>query len=128
MAAACALALTLGRRPLRRLPWGRTFLARRQIGVAWLDLVPALYDVLCGTRDLVGIGRASVLFADADESAPRPAAERVVRRPGALDITPALAPAASLPSLRCMWRWYLLNKHPALDRALLRERFGKRGA
>ena len=110
------LALLIGRRSLRSLPWQDGKLHVGTLGLPLLDLTPALYDVVRGRRDLVGVALPSLL-----ESEPADA----VSRPGALDVTAALAPGATPQTLRCMWRWYLLNKGPELDRTLLGARTGR---
>jgi hypothetical protein len=109
---ASLFAALIGRAPVRTLRWEGARLHVGTLGIGLLDLVPALFDVLRGTRDLIGI--APTLAAEARETPPFPEA-----RAGAIDVTAALAPQASRPTLRAMWRWYLRNKRPPLDRALL---------
>lgn len=109
-------AYLLGRRALRVRRDRGVYLHEGALAVPLLDLVPALYDVVRGRRDLIGIADADLLRAEAGERA------RVL--PGAFDILPALAPvdpqiAGNLVS------WYALNKSGALDRELLRRSFGR---
>ena len=117
-ALASVLALLIGRRALRSVPWPRGKLHVGTLGVPMLDLAPALFDVVQGRRDLVGVALPSLLDSASHDAAPA--------RTGALDVTAALAPGASPQTLRCMWRWYLLNKGPELDRALLGARSSQR--
>jgi hypothetical protein len=107
-----SLTAIFGKRMVRQLPWRGHALHVGTIGVAVLDLVPALYDVLRGQRDLLGV------------ASPRAIEVEGVRiegpaRAGALDVSEVIAPAASTSTLLWMWRWYLLNKNFALDRRLL---------
>jgi len=85
------------------------------LGVPLVDLVPALYDVLCGTRDLVGVARADLL-----EIAARRPHSAALPRAGAVDITPRLAAGSSPSTALRMWRWYARRKQGPFDRALLR--------
>lgn len=101
-----------GRRVVRAIPWRGHTLHAGTIGVALLDLLPALYDVIRGRRDLLGVAAPSALEVEG-RRADGPA------RAGALDVSSALAPAASTSTLLWMWRWYLLNKGFSLDRRLL---------
>jgi anti-anti-sigma regulatory factor len=101
-----------GRRVVRRIPWRGRELHVGTIGLALLDLVPPLYDVLCGRRDLLGVASAHALEVEGVRL-DGPA------RAGALDVSDALAPSASTSTLLWMWRWYLLNKSFGLDRRLL---------
>jgi len=106
------VAVARHRRVVRQLPWRGQVLHVGSLGVGLLDLVPALVDVVLGQRDLVGVARPSALEVEGDR-ADGPA------RVGALDLSFALAPSASLSTLLWMWRWYLQNKSARLDRGLL---------
>ncbi len=108
----CSYTAVRGKRVVRTIPWRGRTLHAGTMGVALLDLVPALYDVLRGQRDLVGIASARALELEGTR-VDGPA------RAGALDVSDALAPAASTSTLLWMWRWYLLNKDFALDRRLI---------
>jgi hypothetical protein len=99
------------RRVVRSLPWRGDVLHVGDLGVGVLDLLPALVDVVLGSRDLLGVALPSALEVEGDR-AEGPA------RVGALDLSGALAPHASLSTLLWMWRWYLQNKTPRLDRRL----------
>jgi hypothetical protein len=101
-----------GRRVVRQLPWRGQTLHVGAIGVRLLDLVPALFDVVLGRRDLLGIADPRALEVEGVRS-------EGPGRAGALDVSLALSPAASLSTRLWMWRWYLLNKRPSLDRKLL---------
>lgn len=110
------LSLVLGKKPLRTQPFHGQPLRVGTLGVGILDVVPALWDVVRGRRDLVGVAHGELLH-DA------PAIFGALRlRPGAIDVTPALAPGASPETRHAMWRWYLQNKSATLDRRLLEER------
>lgn len=104
-----------GRAPVRTVRWDGVTLHVGAIGIAFLDLLPALFDVVRGTRDLVGV--APSRLKDDLATPPFPSV-----RAGAFDITEALAPGATRATLRAMWAWYLRNKRPSLDRALVRAR------
>ncbi|MET0284740.1 MAG: hypothetical protein ABW352_09730, partial [Polyangiales bacterium] len=101
-----------GKRVVRAIPWRGQRLHVGTIGVGLLDLVPALYDVLRGQRDLLGVASARALEVEGTRL-DGPA------RAGALDVSDALAPSASTSTLLWMWRWYLSNKSFELDRRLL---------
>ena len=116
LAAAPLLAL-LGKKLLRAQRFRGQRLHVGALGIPLLDLVPALWDVVRGRRDLVGVARADVL-ADGSPVGAGP----VPLRPGAIDVTAALAPDASDGTRRAMWCWYLQNKSATLDRRLLEER------
>jgi len=108
----------VGRRALRTLRFRNTTLHMGALGIALLDLVPALWDVVRGRRDLVGVAAESAL----EDAARAPRQEGTFApplRPGAIDVAPVLAPGASAATLRSMWRWYLENKSATLDRQLL---------
>lgn len=100
----------LGKSSVKTLRFQRTTLHVGKLGIPLLDLVPALYDVVYGTRDLVGVADPALLASAASDTP---------LRVGAIDISRALAPAATPSTLRAMWRWYLKNKCRSLDRALL---------
>jgi hypothetical protein len=108
---AFSITVVRGRRVVRQLPWRGRSLHLGTIGLAMLDLVPALVDVLRGRRDLLGVAQPRALEVEGARS-DGPA------RAGALDVSGALAPGASMSTLLWMWRWYLLNKGFALDRRL----------
>jgi hypothetical protein len=105
----------LGRPGVRALKTraGRLHIGESGLGV--VDLLPALFDVLMGHRDLVGINDRRALEAAFRDNPLEP------MRAGALDLSSALAPGASTATLMRMWRWYGAHKNAALDRALLRE-------
>ncbi|HEX5661836.1 MAG TPA: hypothetical protein VFX59_31810, partial [Polyangiales bacterium] len=107
-----SLTAARAKRVVRVLPWRGQQLHVGTIGVALLDLVPALFDVLRGQRDLLGVASARALEVEGTRR-DGPA------RAGALDVSHALAPGASTSTLLWMWRWYLLNKSFGLDRRLL---------
>jgi anti-anti-sigma regulatory factor len=107
-----SLTAARGKRVVRVIPWRGRRLHVGTIGVGLLDLVPALYDVLRGQRDLLGVASTRALEIEGVRLE-GPA------RAGALDVSQALAPAASTSTLLWMWRWYLLNKSLRLDRRLL---------
>jgi anti-anti-sigma regulatory factor len=109
---AFSLTAARGKRVVRTIPWRGRRLHVGAIGVGLLDLVPALYDVLRGQRDLLGVASARALEVEGVRLE-GPA------RAGALDVSQALAPSASTSTLLWMWRWYLLNKSFGLDRQLL---------
>ncbi len=112
-----ALAALFGRRSVRALAWHERPLHVGVLGFGALDLVPALWDVVLGRRDLIGVAQPGALeLVRAGPDAPT--------RAGAIDVSDALAPRASPSTLLWMWRWYLLNKSPALDRELVRARRG----
>lgn len=99
------------RRVVRRLHWRGQVLHVGAIGIALLDLVPALLDVVLGRRDLIGVALPSALEVEGNRyDGPS--------RVGAIDLSAALAPGASLSTLLWMWRWYLENKTAELDRKL----------
>jgi len=104
----------LGRPGVRALKTRRGHLHIGESGLGVVDLLPALFDVVMGRRDLVGINDHRAL-----EEACRD--NREPMRAGALDLSPALAPGASTATLMRMWRWYRAHKNAALDRALLRD-------
>lgn len=79
-----------------------------------LDVVPALWDVLRGQRDLVGVADASALRRYRPEAPPQ-----APLRAGAIDITESLAPGGSAELKARMWRWYVQHKAPRVDLALL---------
>ena len=83
-------------------------------GLGVVDLLPALFDVVMGRRDLVGINDLSGARGGGE------AAGRTLRA-GAIDLSPAMAPGASTQTLLRMWRWYRAHKNAALDRALWRD-------
>lgn len=101
-----------GKRVTRRVLFRGAALHVGSIGVAVLDVVPALFDVLLGRRDLLGVAQHNALELEGTR-AEGPA------RAGAIDLSSALAPGASISTLLWMWRWYLHNKTSQLDRALL---------
>lgn len=80
-----------------------------------VNLLPALFDVVMGQRDLVGINDPQALAAASRE-------RLVALRAGAFDLSKALAPGASTATLLRMWRWYQVHKSGPLDRALWREK------
>ncbi len=80
-----------------------------------VSLLPALFEVVMGQRDLVGINDPRV-FAVAPQEGLEP-----LRR-GAFDVSAALAPGASVPTLLRMWRWYQAHKSATLDRELWRQK------
>jgi carbonic anhydrase/acetyltransferase-like protein (isoleucine patch superfamily) len=100
-----------GRRIVRKVPWRGRTLHVGTIGIRWLDLLPALADVLAGRRDLVGVALPLALELEG-------ARAEGPTRAGAIDLSAALAPRASTSTLLWMWRWYLQNKTAKLDRAL----------
>ncbi|MDB4987819.1 MAG: Mannose-phosphate guanylyltransferase [Myxococcaceae bacterium] len=99
------------RRIVRKVSWRGRDLHVGTIGLALLDLVPALYDVVLGRRDLVGVASVRALELEGGRG------DGPVRG-GALDVSSALAPSASTSTLLWMWRWYLENKTAKLDRKL----------
>ncbi|MDB4977022.1 MAG: hypothetical protein JWN48_5363 [Myxococcaceae bacterium] len=101
----------LNRRVVRKVRWRGRDLHVGTIGLDPLDLVPALFDVLLGRRDLVGVAAIQALELEGGRS-------DGPLRGGALDISTALAPRSSTSTLLWMWRWYLENKTAKLDRAL----------
>jgi hypothetical protein len=102
----------VGRRPLQTMVFRGRRLSIGSLGSAWLDLLPALFDVVLGRRDLVGVAARELLEI---ESAREDGPSRV----GAFDISRSLAPRGSTSTLLWLWRWYLRNKTPQLDRDLL---------
>ncbi|MEY4512189.1 MAG: hypothetical protein RLZZ450_4311, partial [Pseudomonadota bacterium] len=104
------------KRVVRRLRWRGQVLHVGTIGIALLDLFPALLDVVLGGRDLIGVALPSALEVEGDRS-------DGPSRVGAIDLSLALAPGASLSTLLWMWRWYLQNKTAELDRKLGWEAF-----
>lgn len=108
---AALIAYVSGRAAVERMPFqGRTLL-RGRLGLAPLDLLPALVDVVLGRRDLLGVAQPQALEIES-------AREGLPLRVGALDITGRLAPGASTSTALLMWRWYTRNKRFALDRRL----------
>jgi hypothetical protein len=105
----------LGRPSVRALKTRRGRIHVGASGLGVVDLLPALFDVVMGHRDLIGINDHRAL-----EEACRGGAEPP--RSGALDVSTALAPGASPQTLLRMWRWYQAHKSAALDRALWRQR------
>lgn len=105
----------LGRPSVRALKtrWGDLHVG--QSGMSLVDLFPSLLDVLLGRRDLVGINVPEALEKACTQ-------DHEYLRPGAFDLSRALAPGASTATLMRMWRWYRAHKSHALDRALWRER------
>jgi hypothetical protein len=99
------------KRVVRRVPWRGEVLHVGTIGVGLLDLMPALLDVVLGGRDLIGVASPSALEVEGDRV-------EGPSRVGAIDLSAALAPGASLSTLLWMWRWYLENKTARLDRTL----------
>jgi hypothetical protein len=109
-----ALARKLAGKPSASvLRLGVSSLRQGEIGVAWLDVVPCLLDVLTARRHLVGVNDRKALTV----ALTRPGSGSL--RPGALDISRALAPGANVSTLLRMWRWYTLHKSAQLDRRLL---------
>lgn len=104
----------LGRPAVRALKTRRGHLHIGESGLGIVDLLPALFDVVMGRRDLVGINDYRAL-----EAASRQPGEPW--RAGAIDLSPAMAPGASTQTLLRMWRWYRAHKSAALDRSLWRE-------
>jgi hypothetical protein len=91
-------------------------------GIRLVDLVPSLYDVMRGVRDLVGVGHPPVL-----EIVAKRLPTDDCLRPGAFDISARLLGAeVSASALLRMWRWYAQRKCPSLDRALLTTPFVQR--
>ena len=106
------------KRVVQRLSWHGRALHVGTLGLGVLDLLPALLDVMSGRRDLVGVALPAPLALEGARS-------EGLLRAGAIDISRALAPAASTSTLLWMWRWYLQNKSASLDWQLwLRQRVG----
>jgi hypothetical protein len=105
----------LGRPSVRALQtrWGDLHVG--QSGMSLVDLFPPLLDVVLGRRDLVGINDPEALEKACTQ-------DHEYLRPGAFDLSRALAPGASTATLMRMWRWYRAHKSRALDRALWRQR------
>ncbi len=109
-----AIQKTLHRPVVRALKTRRGRLHIGASGFGVVDLLPALFDVVMGRRDLVGINDRRAL-----EAVSRQAGEPW--RAGAIDLSPAMAPGASTDTLIRMWRWYRAHKTAALDRSLWRQ-------
>lgn len=109
-----AIQKALKRPAVRSLETRRGHLHIGESGFGVVDLLPALFDVVMGRRDLVGINDRRAL-----EVASRQPGEPW--RAGAIDLSPAMAPGASTQTLLRMWRWYRAHKNAALDRSLWRE-------
>jgi hypothetical protein len=111
-----ALARRLSGRPvMQALPSQHGRVHVGALGVPLIDLVPALLDVVLGRRDLVGISDRRAIEAASRGGHPS-------FRPGAFDLSAAMAPGASTATLLRMWRWYRAHKNAALDRTLWRQR------
>ena len=109
-----AIQKALRRPAVRSLDTRRGQLHIGESGLGVVDLLPALFDVVMGRRDLVGINDRRAL----EEASRQPGAPW---RAGAIDLSPAMAPGASTQTLLRMWRWYRAHKNAALDRSLWRE-------
>ncbi|MFT3921961.1 MAG: hypothetical protein QM778_05455 [Myxococcales bacterium] len=107
------------RRPaIRSIKTRRGRLHTGDSGFGVVDLLPALFDVVMGRRDLVGINDWRALEAAAHAAAHEGGDGW---RAGAIDLSRAMAPGASTQTLLRMWRWYRVHKNASLDRSLWRE-------
>ncbi len=120
---ACAAVWSLRARRAHRVLRARGGVSWRigSLGLRVLDLVPPLFDVVVGARDLLGVAREDVLALAA-----RCALPAQVPRAGALDLTGRLAARSSPATALAMWRWYARRKTTALDRTLLLGRESRR--